>query len=241
MNAEEFSQKMSDRLGSALIMVAVYGSAAEGQTDGQSDVNLLVVCDELGEAELNALAEITPAWEKKKNPPPLLFTKNRLLQSLDVFPLELLDIKQCHKVLKGEDLLTDLEVPKKFLLWQLEHEMKGKLIQLRESFLSTGAKPKYVLELMMGSIGTFFVLFRGLLRCFEDAVPTNKLESAKILEKHLEADMSVFYDLMDARKGVKKIDKESALIFYYKYLKSVEAIVDQIDGLSNKLSEKDVK
>ena len=70
---------------------------------GTSNYNVLLVVDGLGVAELNALSKPALQWAKAGNRPPLLFTRGQLKASADVFPIELLDMRQSHRVLFGED------------------------------------------------------------------------------------------------------------------------------------------
>ena len=149
MTIEQLVEQLKKALPDGLKSVVLYGSAAAGDhVSKRSDYNVLVVTEQLGLSELKALSKPASAWVKAANPPPLLFTLDRLKKSSDVFPIEFLDIKETHKILFGEDFLQDIEVHTENLRLELEHELKGKLIQLRERYLLANGKPKQVIELM---------------------------------------------------------------------------------------------
>ena len=85
MSPETFAQELQHLLGSDLVAVVLYGSAAAGErSESYSDYNVMVVCEKLGVEELDLLSPLTSEWAGYGNPPPLLFTWERLLQSADV-------------------------------------------------------------------------------------------------------------------------------------------------------------
>ena len=47
---------------------------------------------------------------------------------------------------------------------QLEREVRGKLLRLRTEFVAAAPKGRALEDLLLDSIGTFFVLFRAVLR-----------------------------------------------------------------------------
>ncbi len=209
----------------------LYGSAAAGDHLGKrSDFNVLVVTDRLGFQELKAFAAPAQAWAKAGNPPPLLFTLAGLKRSADVFPIELLDIHDSHSVLFGEDVVRDVKIEFQDLRLQLEHELKSKLIQLRERFLLTRGKPKEVVELLVTSLSSFLVLFRAALRLWKDEVPKIKIDAARELSRHVQFDPKVFETveaLKSERLSPKKVVPDT---LFAEYLETIERIADAVDA-----------
>lgn len=233
MTPETFTEKLLDALGDRLVAVVLYGSAAAGErSESYSDFNVLVVSTRLGIEELNAIAPLSRTWAGNGNPPPLLFTWQRLKRSSDVFPIELLDIKENHQMLYGEDVLRELPISQGNLRFQLEHELKGKLIQLRESYLLTGAKPEEVIDLMVRSLSTFQVLLRAALRFYEIDVPHKKREAVRHLGKHVNFDVSIFEELQDLKDGLSSTSEIDAQDYFKRYLEAAEQAADLINNLS---------
>lgn len=229
---EAFTATLETVLGSRLSSVVLYGSAAAGDYMGEpSDYNLLVVLNELGLAELKALAKPTQSWVAAGNPPPLVFTFKRLQESTDVFPIELLDIRQSHKVLFGPDCIADLDISRSNLRLQVEHELKGKLIKLREAYLMTGGKPREVAALLVNSLSTFQVLIRAALRLMSESVPARKHEATDALARHLKFDPAPFHTIEQVKQKqlvVKQLDIDE---LFANYLKQIEIIVDTVNDL----------
>ena len=231
MTPEKLVERLKGDLGERLRSVILYGSAAAGDYAGKrSDYNVLVVATHMGLAELDAMAGTARAWAKAGNPAPLLFTLERLRTSADVFPIELLDIKDTHGILYGEDVLDGIAVSRENLRLELEHELKGKLIQLRERYLLSGGKSRAVAELMVQSLSTFLVLFRAALRLYGASVPPRKLEALTILKEHVDFDAEVFTIVSELKEGSKKPKEINAAALFARYLQTIEAVVDAVDA-----------
>jgi len=228
---EQLVEQLKQACPSGLKSVMLYGSAAAGDHVGKrSDYNVLVVTDKLGFQELKAFAPAAAAWAKAGNPPPLLFTLDRLKRSSDAFPIELLDIRDSHRVLYGQNVASEIEVRSEDLRLQLEHELKGKLIQLREHFLLTKGKPKEVIELLISSLSSFLVLFRAALRLWQDEVPKIKIDAVRELSRHLEFDPKVF-ETVDAMKSGRLSSKQTDPdALFSEYLATIERIADAVDA-----------
>ncbi len=233
MTPESFTQTLQKALGEGLVSVILYGSAVRGDHTGQrSDYNLMVVCKSLGMDVLDALAKPAKEWVKAGNRAPLLFTEARLQQSRDAFPIELLDMQAHYKVLAGDDPLAGLFVETHHLRWQLEHELKGALIQLRERYLAAGGKPELVAETLVGSLATFTTLVRASLRCLGKEVPATNDEALTALAGVISLDPAPFRQVEAIKRKAAKPDDVPRL--FAAYLHSVEQIVDAVDSLEDK-------
>lgn len=235
MTPEKLVEELKNACPTGLKSVVLYGSAAAGDHTGKrSDYNVLVVTEDLGIATLDALSKTATKWSQAGNPSPLMFTEDRLAQATDVFPIELLDIRECHKILHGEDVVQGLEIDTKNLRLEIEHELRGKLIKLRQSYLLTGGKPKAVAGLMVDSLSTFLVLFRASLRLFEEEVPQQKFQALEKLAGHLSFDTAAFLLVQRLKDGSKKPKDIAAGELFNTYLKTIECVIDAVDAYIHK-------
>lgn len=230
MNPEEYVTIIKDLIPSQLKSVVLYGSAASGDfVEKQSDYNLLVVTESLALSKLKVLSKPTQRWVKAGNPAPLCFTEARLRNSADVFPLELLDIKECHKILYGTNILDELEVSQENLRHQLEFELKSKLIKLRERYLLASSHDAHVRQLLIQSLSTFLVLFRGTLRLYTSQVPPKKIDALKKLRDHIDFSLEPFQTIFDMKAGGTQAKTLAVDPLFEDYLKNIERIVDAVD------------
>lgn len=224
MTPETFTNKLQANMGDNLHAVVLYGSAAASDyVEKQSDYNILLVAEQWSLKTLDSLRTITAAWTKIGNPAPLCFTPERLIDSADVFPMEMLDILESHKILHGTDPLKGLQVSQTHLRHQLEFELRSKLLKLRHAYLQMDAPTKQIPAVLNDSLSSFLALFRGALRLFSATVPTDKLTATRELAAKLKVDLSIF----EAIKAGKIKDSSQA---FSRYLTTIEAVLDQINA-----------
>ena len=128
-------------LAAAAALPALSAPARASTMDSRrtSGYNVLAVMNRVETPDLLALHGLCSRWGRDGNHAPLLFEKAGMRRSADVFPVEFSDIKQTHRVLYGPDPFTSLKINPAFLRLALEHELKSKLILLREKFLVMNA------------------------------------------------------------------------------------------------------
>jgi len=230
MTPEALTERLKAVCGTHLRSVILYGSTVAGDHLGKrSDHNILVVLDRLDVEELRALAPVVRPWVKAGNLAPLLFTPESLVTSAAIFPLEIADIKDNHRVLFGTDVVGPLAVHAANLQLELEHELKGKLMKLRAQYLLVQGQPRQVTELMVRSLTTFLVLCRGALRLYQPQVPARKVEAVAALARHLPIQTHVFETISQLKAG-KKVARVVPDALFAEYLQVVESVVEAVDA-----------
>jgi len=210
--------------------VALYGSAVTAEfREGHSDLNVLCLVKQATVSDLETLHGVAEWWTQKGNHPPLLFTREELSRSADVFAIELLDMRSRHRILFGENFLTTLEVPLNLHRLQVERELRINWLRLRQGILAAPLDKKSHLGIMTQSLSTFCALFRHALFALSQPMPATKREAVAAIAAQTTADPTVFNSLLDLREGKKNkdaIDVEAAL---RSYLAFVEAVTNEVD------------
>lgn len=229
--------KLSAAAGPKLKSVVLYGSAASGEhLPKHSDLNVLAVLERLGAAELDALHPVATWWAGKGNPPPLLLTRGELRRSADVFAIELVDICAHRRILQGEDIFAGFTVPMQLHREQVERELRGKLLALRQTYLLASRRGDARLKLMTASVSTFATLFRHVLLALESsggnagakAAPRTKREAISSLAALFGFDARPFGDILDVREG-KRAAKDLDTSTFSQYLAAIERAMDEVD------------
>lgn len=227
----ELVEKLRAAYGDRLVSVTLYGSAAGHDHHRKfSDVNVLCVLREITPRELGDSEPVFRWWRNLGNPPPLLLSEEEVATSSDCFPIEFEDMKTRRRVLHGKDVIEGIEIDRSFYRAQVEHELRAKLLRLRQRAAAVLSNNDQLLRLMVESLSTFCVLARhGMsLAGIEVAAP-----KAEVIERLAEtgADPEPFRTLLSIREGkVQSRDIEPAPLFA-DYLKSVEGIVGYVDRL----------
>ena len=144
--------------------LALYGSAAgDSFRPDRSDINFAVVLEAVSATHLGRIAQWWYGWRDRRVSVPLVMSRADVERSLDVFPLEFLDLKARHRILAGADLFAALEVPLEAVRLQCEREAKGKLLRLRALYVELAGSVHDRRVLMLESRKTFIGVLRGLL------------------------------------------------------------------------------
>lgn len=142
----------------------LYGSAARGDfAEGRSDINLLLVVDDVRHATLRGLGPAFDAWHAMTPEPPLLVSRGEWGRATDVFPLEITDMLASYRVLRGSDPLEGIAVAPADLRHALETELRGKLIRLRQGYALLSGDPEALGALAIRTASAALVLCRAML------------------------------------------------------------------------------
>jgi hypothetical protein len=157
----------------------LYGSAARGDfVPGRSNINLMLVLDQLTPATLRSLGRAFAGWRKGTSEPPLILSREEWSRASDAFPIEITDMRTAYRVLRGADPLADVRVDSTDLRKGLEREFRGKLLRLRQGYAIYAPDPGALGKLGLQSAATILVLLRGLLTLLGKSVPSDALELA---------------------------------------------------------------
>ena len=158
----------------------LYGSAARGDfIPGRSDINLMLVLDELTAPVLRSLSRSFTAWRKSTPEPPLILSRPEWTRATDAFPIEITDMRLSYQVLRGPDPLEGIQVEVTDLRKALEREFRGKLIRLRQGYATYTPDPAALGTLGLQSAATILVFLRGVLTIQGKPVPTDSTELVK--------------------------------------------------------------
>ncbi len=229
---EQLVDRLKKAFGDRLESVILYGSAAVGDHHGKfSDLNVLCVVREVTPRELADSTPIVRWWREQGNPSPLLLSEEEMRNSTDCFPIEFHDIKERRRVLYGKDVALDLKIDTSFYRAQVEHDLRAKLLRLRQKAAGVLANRNLLRTLLADSVSTFCVLFRHalLLHGFEAA-----FEKREVIEQARERfgiDASPFRQLLDLRQDkIKPRDLDPASLLA-SYLQQIQTVIDAVDRL----------
>jgi hypothetical protein len=218
--------------GSELVSLIVYGSAATGSyVKGKSDINLLVVLTEAGMNRLDAAFDTVKFWKKRKVATPLTLTKSFIETSLDSYPIEFLNMKNSHVLVYGENVLANIAFQPADLRLQIEREIKGKIILLRQGYLETEGSARALRQLIRNSFTAFISIFKALLHLKQEKAPQTRRETIKEACNLFSLDAAVFELCSDIKEGKDNLAGPEIIDVFKKYLREVEKIGIVVDEL----------
>jgi len=172
-SVEEFARRLEVALGGRLVSVLLYGSAARlgGGRDGPRGANILIICDPVDPSVLAALEAPIAAWTHGGHPAPIVLSLHEWRTSSDVFAIEYDDLRAAHQLIAGRDPWAGITVRREDVQRQLELELMGKLVQLRQAYVAAAGDRGRLTLLVDRSASGFFTMLRTLLRFMGKPVP----------------------------------------------------------------------
>jgi predicted nucleotidyltransferase len=223
-------ERLKAAAGDNLKAVVLYGSAVTPEFVAQhSDLNILCIVERAGAPELEALHAVAEWWTQSGNPAPLFFTMEELHRSADIFAIELLDMKMRHRILLGQDFLTNFEVPLAYHRLQVERELRTSWLRLRQAIVAAPQKQKAHLGIMLASVSPFCALFRHALLALGQPMPETRRQAVDALASFTGADPSSFHAILELREGKRKVKNMDIEATLHTYLEFVEIVTNEVD------------
>jgi len=229
---DQLVERLRKALGPDLVSVILYGSAAVGDHNEKfSDYNILCVLSRITPAQLGATGPIFRWWREQSNPAPLLLTEHEVRTSTDCFAIEFQDIKEHHRILYGADVVSAIEIDRCFYRAQVEHDLRAKLLRLRQKASGVLSDKDVLRRLLADSISTFCVLFRHALILHGVEASGRKRDVIERARERFGIDPAPFNSLLDQREEKikpKDIEPEALLAAY---MKEIGKVIDAVDSL----------
>lgn len=229
----ELAARLKSTFGDRLVSAILFGSAASGDWNQKaSDLNILCVLSQVSSRELLESEPVFRWWREQKNPPPLLMSAVEVRTSTDCFPMEFHDMQSHRRVLAGIDIIAEITVDRSFYRAQVEHELRSKLLRLRQKAAEVLSRPKDLVALLTDSVSTFCVVGRHALLLSGREARWAKRDVVADFEKVLGIPFDAFKTILNLRASGKLSNDFDAVLLFEKYLKEIEtlvAFVDQID------------
>lgn len=160
----DYTGEIGECFGTNLLGMVLYGAVLEsGFDEGRAAATSAVVLGHIELETLRRLGEQGARWGRRGIAAPLVLTPEFIEGSCDSFPLELLEIKQNHVTLIGEDHFTPLELKPEHVRLQCERELKRIKMRMRQGLLAAAGRVALLAELE-ADIGLHVVrTLRGVL------------------------------------------------------------------------------
>jgi predicted nucleotidyltransferase len=218
--------------GSDLVSLILYGSAASGSyIKGKSDINLLVVVTSEAINQLENSLDTVKTWRNRRVAVPLFLTKDFIAKSLDCYPIEFLNIKNNHILIYGENVLAQINLAPEDLRLQIERELKGKLLLLRQGYLETEGDKSKLKQLISRSLTDFIFIFKAFIYFKQQSMPRSRRDTIKEMAKLVSFDTETFLLCVDIKEGIDKLSGKEVAGVFRKYLREVENICNIVDAL----------
>lgn len=225
----DYVQKLKDIFQDDLISVILYGSAASKElVPSYSNLNMLAVI------KCFSTEKMKKANALLRNPlymDTLFLTKDYINNSLDVFPIEFLDMQENHVLLWGEDIFSAMRIDLKNLRFQCEQELKSKLIRLHNLYLKNGQNKKMLENALCRFFNSILHITRNMLRFKSKTPPYKKEEIIQALAAEFFIDSNLWNRVLLLRSNKLKLKGKEIEELFLNFLKELEKIIEWLDNL----------
>lgn len=232
--AAPFLEEVSRIAGPNLHSLHVVGSAVTPDyVAGRSDINTLLVLRQMDLAALEAIAPLGQRFKGSGVAPPLVMDLPYVISSLDVFPMEFLEMQLIHETVLGEDLLAALRIDRGDLRQQCEREVKSRLVGLRQGYLRALGDPRALSDALVRFLSGYQPLARGILVLLGSEPPLRRTEAFAALEAAIGPAAGVFVEILAVKEGRAKPDAARARDLFERCHEATERlgrIVDEHAG-----------
>ena len=229
---DPYCQEMISLHGGNLKSIVLYGSATGADfVARRSNINLMIILTQVTRAALKKSLKTVAKGRKKGIVAPLLLDEEHIRRSADVFPIEFLDIQENHVALFGEDPFARLEIDRGNVRLQCEHELKGKLIHVRQGYLERGLLRKDITALLVESLTSFIPVFRNMLRLKGQELPRRRLEVIERTAQVFGVSSSPFLKVLRLKEGMKPPNAKTVDDIFADFLTQLDKLAIAIDEL----------
>lgn len=213
---QDWVKVLKQEMGNNLVSVILYGSAVRGDhVPARSDVNLMLVFKKLDLKQIAKVRKLMRRKVKRQLPQLVFWTEEELKHAWDVFPLEFEDIKENHQCLVGKDPFGKRKVDKKHIRYQIEFELRSKLLNLRDTWLRSN-RDRYALEMFLVKAGNSFDY---LIR-----------QATKVLGKKLAIPRDIFERIKKLKKKEIRLKRGELQALFHQLHETVESVIRKIDA-----------
>ncbi len=237
MNADfnELAARLQTNQRGNLVSIIVYGSAtADPGKHKKADYQVLIVMKRLSAGDLRQARKVISWWTAEGYSIPVFFTVEEVDDSLDVYPIEFRHMKRTYQVIYGEDLIAGKEISNSALRWQIEHELRGKLLRLRSLYLPASLSTTETAKLMTESVVTFVRFLRPVLEILGEEPPLNRMKTIRRIGERLNIDTSPVARVLQLRyepNDMPKIMDIEAQDLFASYLDCLDRVIDAVDNM----------
>jgi predicted nucleotidyltransferase len=226
---QELVTRLQQACGENLASVVVYGSAArEDFHEKFSDVNVLVVLQQLQPSSFASLSKVLHWWSRdEKLRPPMIMTLEELRESADVFAIELLDIKHSHQTMFGADVIAGIQVPMNLHRVEVEHELRTTLMRLRHHLLLSPDNNEELRAVLAKSISSVLTLFRHALIAAGKDAPQEKTQVISLVSEAFAVDGKPLGAILELRNDASQPGDLREL--YHAYMVGIQKVIHELD------------
>lgn len=135
---QSLKETIPTAMGPSLVSIILHGPHAQQNVvaDESIPIHVLIVIDNVHSSTLEKLASAYDLVQGSERITPMVLSPEEMRASTDVFPITFLEMKRCHQLIAGEDVLEGLQIDSSHLRLRCEQELKNLLLRMQSAYLT---------------------------------------------------------------------------------------------------------
>ena len=230
---EQFIEQLIEFYKEDLVSIIAFGSAVSGDyAEKTSDVNLLVIYSDLNIADLKSVTKLAQRWLQKRNFAPRFLSKRNLVNSAKYFQIDLMEMRDAHVVLYGENVLVQFASSPTDMRWQLANEVKGMRMRIKQQFWRAAGNERTMRIILLQRFSSLIHLMRVLLSLKNKPTLLSHQEIIEVAGRELGIDRQFAQQLFDVKTGQGKIGGEELFQAFDKLMDMIRTVDKHVDQLA---------
>ena len=228
---DQFCEKMQSALGDQIISIVLYGGFVEKDfIPENTTVKVMVVLKAVSVELLDQAAIPVQVGCREFGLAVLLLSEDELRRSTDVFPIKFLDMQRRHRLLQGQDVLSDLQIAHDHLRLRCEQEIKNLMLRLHHFYLQQAPYFERVEKTLIQGVASFVISLRVLVELKSGTTPSNNEEVLERAEM-LGLDIEPVLKCLSLRRGDLELTTDELKQLYDSFMRSVHRAAELIDTI----------
>jgi len=226
---ERLCAQLLETFGKQLVSVVMYGGLAKGEYNpDNSDVNMMIVLDEITVSELDKATPIIQEGVHDFRLAALLLSEDDLRRSTEIFPVKFLDMQRHHLVLWGKDVFADLAIARDYVRLRCAQEITNLLLRLRQFYLQRSHRPELIESTLTRAISSFLTSLNTLVELKGGQAALKKSAIIDASEK-IGLDTQVLRHVLALKRGELKPDTQELKRLYDLFMLTVQKAAALVD------------
>ena len=227
----ELTRLLTEALGPDLLSVTLFGSAAESKLRLTSDVNVVLVVTGFQPQKFESLKPHIAAAESAIALKLMILEENEVSQAAEAFSVKFTDIGRRHKVLWGQDIFANLQVPREAVIRRTRQALLNQLLRLRSLWLGRSAREEQLVLLIAETAGPLRSVAATLMELRGTPQANGKEALTKMLTEILGAEGGALSANISRAREKGTLPPGEAELTLLKIMRCVEAIYKEAKSL----------
>jgi hypothetical protein len=215
-----------------LLALIVYGDFVKPEQFRvrYSQVNIMLVVPQVDRATLDRVGVSIRNAEKQINLASMIVTPEDLQSSCDVFPVKFHDIQTQHRLLIGNDILSELAISDEHLRLRCEQELKNLMIRLGLVYLRQSENVTRLWQALTDSVLSFQRILPACLTVKTGMTPEADVDVLDMFAAEFSIEVSVVSQILELMDSA-ALPENSGELFgeFMQIVRTAANAVDQLE------------